>query len=577
MPDFSRLTRHLPRQFVPADFNPADWPQIETLYDKLIETNLADAPTLEEFLRDWNELGRALHEEYARRYIAMTCQTDDQAAADAFKYFVTEISPKLKPRDNELEKHYLASPARQSLPPERYALYDKRIAERAKLFREANVPLETEEELTVQAYQTIRAAMTTEFEGQERTLEQLMPIIQEPDRARRAAAWRAIYARAQRDYDKLDTLFDKLFALRRQIARNADFDNYRDYSFAAYQRFDYTPEDCYQFHASVDESVTPLRRKIQARRRAQMKLDTLRPWDTQHDSWGLAPDPLGRPPLKPFQTARELIDGSARVFERIEPELAGQFRQMDALGVLDLENRKGKAPGGYQMSLPESGVPFIFMNAVGSDGDVNTLLHEGGHAFNAFATRDEWINAYRVPPTEFCEVASMGMELLGADYLNEFYSDADADRWRCKHLEGIVVTLGWVATIDAFQHWLYTHPEHTPAERADAWVSTYKRFAGDVDWSGLEHLLPTRWQLQLHIFEVPFYYIEYGIAQLGALQVWRNMRRDRRAAVAAYKRALAVGGSRPLPAIYEAADIKFDFSTETVKPLMAMVAKELGL
>ncbi len=570
MPDFSRLTRFMPRQFVPDQFDAAAWPQIESLYDQLIETNLASVPALEQFLHDWNELGRAIREENNRRYISMTCQTDDQAAADAYKYFLTEITPKLKPRDNELEKHYLAAAARQALAPERYALYDRKVAEHVALFREANVPLETQEQLIIQDYQALMGGLTTTFEGEERTLIQLSPILEAPDRTRREAVFYAIHGRVRQAREKLNEIFDQLFELRKQIAVNADYKNYRDYMFAAMQRFDYTPADCFAFHVAVEAHVVPLLKTIQARRREQMKIDTLRPWDTQVD-------PLGRAPLQPFQSAHELIDGCLRIFQKVDPELSGHFKQMDTLRMLDLENRKGKAPGGYQMSLPESGVPFIFMNAVGRDGDVNTLLHEGGHAFHAFAVRSEWLNAYRRAPIEFMEVASMAMELLGAGYLEEFYPPADAGRSRTRHLESVVSGLGWIATIDAFQHWLYTHPEHTHAERETAWLETYRRFAGDVDWSGLDDYLSHHWHRQLHIFEVPFYYIEYGIAQLGALQVWRNMRRDRTAAIEVYKRALALGGSRPLPEIYSAADIQFKFDADTVAPLMEMVAEELEL
>ncbi len=570
MPDFSQLPRYSARRFVPDEFDAAQWTQIETLYDQLIERDLANESALEQYLRDWNELGDVLGEDENRRYVAMTCQTDDPAAADAFKFYVTEISPRRKPRENELEKHYLASPARKALPPERYAVFDREVATRAALFRDANVPLETQESLLSQEYQTLIGGMTVMFDGEEKTLVQLYPILEETNRARREQAWRALAERRYQDRDKIDELFEKLRDLRVQIAHNAGYENYRDYMFVYYQRFDYTADDCYKFHDAVEAHVVPLVRQIQARRREHMKLDALRPWDT-------AVDPLGRPPLRPFKSARELVDGCGRIFADVDTLFLEELRELDERGMLDLENRKGKAPGGYQTFLSESRMPFIFMNAVGTDGDVNTLLHEGGHAFNAFAVRDEWLASYRVPPMEFCEVASMGMELLGRPYLEEFYSAEDAIRSRAQHLEGVVSTLAWIATIDAFQHWLYTHPTHTREERHAEWANIYRRFAGDMDWRGLEDLLQTTWHRQLHIFEVPFYYIEYGIAQLGALQIFRNMQRDQHAAVKAYERALALGGSQPLPQIYEAADIKFDFSAATVQPLMEMVARELEL
>ncbi|MCA1552990.1 MAG: M3 family oligoendopeptidase, partial [Chloroflexi bacterium] len=541
-----------------------------TLYDQLSERNLANPSALEEFLRDWNELGDVLGEEENRRYVSMTCQTDDQAAAEAYKFYITDIAPRRKPRENELEKHYLASPARNALPPERYAVFDREVATRAALFREANVPLETQESLRAQEYQTVVGAMTVQFDGEEKTLPQLYPVLEETDRARREAAWRAVAERRYQERDQFDELFEQLRDLRVQIARNAGYDNYRDYMFVHYQRFDYTPDDCYQFHDAVEAHAVPLLRKVQARRREQMGLDSVRPWDT-------AVDPLGRAPLRPFQSARELIDGCTHIFAQVDSPLADQLLEMEKHCMLDLENRKGKAPGGYQTFFSESRIPFIFMNAVGTDGDVNTLLHEGGHAFNAFATRDEWLASYRHPPMEFCEVASMGMELLGRPYLEAFYSLDDANRSRTQHLESIVSVLPWIATIDAFQHWLYTHPTHTREERRAEWANVYRRFAGDMDWRGLEALMQTTWHRQLHIFEVPFYYIEYGIAQLGALQIYRNMQQDHRAAVKSYERALALGGCKPLPQLFEAADIRFDFSADTVQPLMEMVARELEL
>ena len=570
MPDVSRLKHYQPRRFVPEQFEPANLAGIETLYDKLSEANLATVPLLEQFLRDWNELGDVLGEEFARRYFAMTCQTDDVASAEGYRYFISEIAPRRKTRENELEKHYLSAPARAQLPRERYAVFDREIAAKDALFREANVPLETREELLTQDYQTLMGSLSVMFDGEEKTLAQLSPIMEETDRARRESAWLAMNERRQRERQRIDALFDQLLALRLQIAANAGYANYRDYKFAQLQRFDYTPQDCFAFHAAIEEHVVPLLRKVHARRRAQLGLHMLRPWDT-------AVDPYGRPPLRPFQSARELIDGCERIFARVDPRFAQELRTMDEAGLLDLANRKGKAPGGYQDYMPEARLPLIFMNAVGTQSDVETLLHEGGHAFNAFATRAEWLSTYRHPPMEFSEVASMAMELLGADYLEEFYPRADAERARTQHLEGIVLLLTWVAIVDAFQHWLYTHPQHTHAERDAEWVRTQQRFGGEIDWNGYEGYLETLWHRLLHIFEVPFYYVEYGIAQLGALQVWRQMRLDRAAATAAYQRGLAAGGSLPLPQIYAAAGIKFDFSRETVAPLMQLVAKELGL
>jgi oligoendopeptidase F len=295
---------------------------------------------------------------------------------------------------------------------------------------------------------------------------------------------------------------------------------------------------------------------------------SLRPWD-------LAVDPMGRPPLQPFGDVEQLAAGTETVFRDVDAELGAQFGFLRAQQLLDLANRKGKAPGGYQTTLEDDRLPFIFMNAVGLDSDVRTLLHEGGHAFHTLASRGEPLPAYRESPLEFCEVASMSMELLGARRLGPFYNDADADRSARKLLEGIVLILPWIATVDAFQHWIYTHPGHTRDERRAAWRSLLERFGGDVDWSGYEDARDHSWHRQLHIFLYPFYYIEYGIAQLGALQIWQRSLTDRPGAVADYKKALALGGSLPLPELFAAAGIRFDFKDELIASLMRTIRTEL--
>jgi oligoendopeptidase F len=392
--------------------------------------------------------------------------------------------------------------------------------------------------------------------------------LEESDRPLRQEAWELVAKRRLQEADKFDDILDRQIKLRQQIARNAGFENYRDYAFRRLGRFDYTPEDCTRFHDAVEKEVMPVVRELQAQRRRQLKLETLRPWD-------LAVDPLNRPPLKPFAEVGEMVSRTQKIFNRLDNELGGGFQQMQDLRLLDLDNRKAKAPGGYQQTLAEARVPFIFMNAVGLQRDVETILHETGHALHALAARDDDLHAYRSAPIEFCEVASMSMELLGNEFIEEFYSTADANRARRVHLEGIVGIFPWIATVDTFQHWIYTHPNHTRAERAAAWVELMNRFGGDVDWSGYEAARANLWQKQLHVFIVPFYYIEYGIAQLGALQVWANSKRDKMKALDAYKKSLVLGGSRPLPELFQAAGCKFEFSAKTIQPIAKMLREEL--
>jgi oligoendopeptidase F len=568
---FGKLPAHRPRKFVPADLALADWPQIAPLFDQL-EARAADGKTaadLERWLLDWSELSAALDEESSRRYIAMTCHTDSPDAEKAYLHFVEHIEPQLKPRQFALEKIYVTHPLREQLPQTRYQVFDRDVKSHVELFRPENIPLETEEAKLCQQYQKLSGSLTVNFRGEEKTLVQMGRYLEELDRPLRQDAWETVARRRLQEAGKCDGLFDEMLKLRAQIAKNAGFENYRDYAFHRSGRFDYAPEDCEKFHDAVEKHVMPVVRELQAERRAELKLEKLRPWD-------LAVDPLNRPPLKPFGKVSEMVSRTQKIFDRLDGELAGGFRQMQDLHLLDLDNRKGKAPGGYQDTLNEARLPFIFMNAVGVQRDVETILHEAGHAFHALATRDEDLRAYRHAPIEFCEVASMSMELLGNEFIEEFYSAADARRARRVHLEGIVGVFPWIATVDAFQHWVYTHPNHTHDERAAAWLALMDRFGGDVDWSGHETARAHLWHRQLHIFLHPFYYIEYGIAQLGALQVWANSRRDRAKALNDYKKSLALGGSRPLPELFSAAGCRFEFSSRTIEPLTKLLREELG-
>jgi oligoendopeptidase F len=594
---FGKLAAHRPRTFVPQNLDLGDWPQIAPLFDQL-EARAAQAKSaaeLERWLLDWSELNAALDEEASRRYIAMTCHTDNADAEKAYLHFVEHVEPQLKPRQFALEKIYVAHPSRKELlqagdapssrpsPPVgekvaegrlrgnaggHYEVFDRDVKNHVALFRPENVALETEDAKLCQQYQKLIGAQTVTFRGEEKTLVQMGRYLEEPDRALRQEAWETVAKRRLQDVDKCEEIFDALIQLRSQIAKNAGFENYRDYAFRQKCRFDYTPENCLQFHDAVEKEIVPAVREIQDDRQRQLKLEKLRPWD-------LAVDPQNRAPLKPFAEVGEMVSRTQKIFNHLDAELARGFRQMQDLKLLDLDNRKGKAPGGYQSTLSEARVPFIFMNAIGLQRDVETILHEAGHAFHAQATREEDLYAYRGAPIEFCEVASMAMELLGNEFLEEFYPTAEANRARKTHLEGIIGFFPWMATVDAFQHWIYTHAGHTRAERKAAYLRLMDRFGGDVDYSGCEAVRAYSWQRQLHIFLHPFYYVEYGIAQLGALQVWANSRRDKVKALNDYKKSLALGGSRPLPELFAAAGCKFQFDAATIKPLIQLANSEL--
>ncbi|HXR04999.1 MAG TPA: M3 family oligoendopeptidase [Verrucomicrobiae bacterium] len=615
---FGKLPAHKPRKFVPPTVDLGDWPQIAPLFGQLEQraAQCKSAAELEHWLLDWSELTAALDEEASRRYIAMTCHTDNLDAEKAYLHFVEKVDPQLKPRQFALEKIYVAHTQREKLlnvgvqasacapgdklklelQPRRYEVFDRDVRNHVELFRPENVPLETEEARLSQQYQKLSGSLTVNFRGEEKTLVQMARYLEEPDRRLRQEAWELVAKRRLQEADKFDGLLDAQIKLRQQIAHHAGFENYRDYAFRRLGRFDYTPGDCGKFHDAVEKEFMPVVRELQAQRRAQLKLEKLRPWD-------LAVDPLNRPPLKPFTDVGQMVSRTQKIFDRLDRELGGGFHRMQQLRLLDLDNRKGKAPGGYQDTLNEARLPFIFMNAVGLQRDVETILHEAGHAFHALATRDEDLRAYRNAPIEFCEVASMSMELLGNEFIEEFYPagevarasrpfeamkemkhtgetpvplpSSDANRARRVHLEGIVGVFPWIATVDAFQHWIYTHPNHTRAERAAAWLELMDRFGGDVDWSEHEAARANLWHRQLHIFLHPFYYIEYGIAQLGALQVWANSKRDKAKALGDYKKALALGGSRPLPELFQAAGCKFEFSAKTIQPVAKMLREEL--
>ena len=561
--DFSRLPHEFPRKFLPQTVNLAEQDSLEQIFDRLEKREVASPGDLEHWLMDEAELAQALSEEQASRYVRMTCQTDDAEREKAYLFFIENIEPLAKVRFSNLDKKYLSIPARKSLPQDRYFVLDRKIQNNDVLFRVENVELEKEEAKLAQAYEKTTGAMSVMYEGKERNMQQLAKYLDEVNRKLREETWLLGEERRQKDREALDKLYDQLIELRQKIAENAGFENYRDYIFPKKERFDYTPQDCIRYHEAVEKYIVPLVRQLDEERKKGLGVDPLRPFD-------MSVDPKNRPALRPFSTAAELIQGCTKIFDRVDPEFGRKLRRMTELKLLDLDSRKGKAPGGYNMELAEARVPFIFMNAVGRDGDVWTLLHEAGHAFQTFATREANLPYYYRGdslPLEIAEVASQGMEIIAGEHLEEsFYSKQDAARSRREHFATIVTLLAWIATIDAFQHWVYTNPGHSHEAREEQWLKLRKKFGGLESWEGYENYQRSRWQRQLHLYIVPFYYIEYGISLLGALGLWTRYRKDPKAAVAAYKKALPLGGSKPLPELYKAADLPFDFGPNTVGP-----------
>ena len=558
------------RHFIDGTIDLTSWDDVKPFYDNLLNRSIHNVGELHQWLLDRSELESYLSEDFAWRYIRMTCDTANQDLVNKLNFFIEEIQPPMTAFGNELDLKTINSPYLDQLTDEGIAVMIRSIKKSIEIFREENIPLQTEIQTEERKYGAIAGAMMVVINGKEMTLPEASDLLQSTDRATREGAWRTIQERRYKDHETLDQLFDRLRDLRHQVAVNAGFANFRDYSFAALGRFDYTPQDCFNFHESVAEAVVPLLNAMTSERKQKLALDSLRPWDTKVDV-------EGRAPLKPFASGTDLIEKTITCFDRLDVELGNDLRIMRAMGHLDLESRKGKAPGGYNYPLEEIGVPFIFMNATSSLRDLVTLVHEGGHAVHSFLTRELPLKAFRNPPMEVAELASMSMELLSMDHWDVFFTDAgELRRAKLQHLESIIETLPWVATIDKFQHWIYENPTHTDADRRENWLRIYAQFSDTItDWTGLDRLKAYLWQRQLHLYEVPFYYIEYGIAQLGAIGVWRNYRRDPEAGLAGYKNALGLGYKAPIRYIYAAANVPFDFSREHIRELMSFVEEEI--
>ncbi|MBX3355708.1 MAG: M3 family oligoendopeptidase [Phycisphaeraceae bacterium] len=556
------------KPFVPAGLDATHWESLEPLYRSLLERPLRCAGCLEQLILDRSELDAFASEAEANAYIRMTCFTDDAEAKARFLQFIEKVDPQLKKVGFELDRRIAESPFAKDLNQARYGVLLRALRQSVRLFRAENIPIETELTKLDQQYSEINGAMTVEFEGREQTMPQMARYLEVTDRSVREGSWRATAERRLRDADRISVIYDQMIKLRSQLARNAGFDNFRDYQHQRLHRFDYTPADCETFHTAVEQVWVPVLRRLNAERTRVLGLPALRPWD-------LKVDIHGRAPLRPFDGADDLVERTSKAFHRMDGELGRMFDSMRGGGCLDLDSRKGKAPGGYQYQRQYSRSPFIFMNAAGLQRDLETMVHEAGHAFHSILCKDDPILAYRGSPMEFAEVASMSMELLTFPVLDEFYSEGDANRARRGLLENLATMVPWIAQIDAFQHWVYMNPGHSHDERAAEWLRLNRRFGPTVDYSGLEEVERTAWQRQLHLFGVPFYYIEYGIAQLGALQLWLRSRRDPAAALAGYKRALALGGSQPLPKLFEAAGIRFEFGPAIMRELQDEVSREL--
>lgn len=557
------------RKYIPQDLT-ITWDSLSPHFTELEEREINSVNELEQWLKDRSELEAALEEDFAWRYIKMSCDTANEELVKNFQYFATEIEPKISPISNNLNKKFTESPYVDDLDKEKFFVYSRAIKKALELYQEENIELFTELQVKQQKYQGITGAMSVEINGQEYTLEQASIFVKDLNRDVRENAWRTIQQRRLIDKDDLNILFDELIKIRNQVALNAGFENYRDYMFQALGRFDYSPQDCYDFAEAIETEIVPILKEQAEKRRESLGLKNLKPWDMEVSI-------SGKSALKPFNNGEELIDKSIACFNAIDTKLGDKLAVMKANNLFDVESRKGKAPGGYNYPLAETGAPFIFMNSANSLRDLTTMVHEGGHAIHTFLTADLELNDFKHCPSEVAELASMSMELISMDkWAIYFDNPEELKRAKKEQLADVLKTLPWVAVIDQFQHWIYTNPDHTAADREETFKQIYNRFgAGFTDWADLDQEFGNVWQKQLHLFEVPFYYIEYAIAQLGAIAVWKNYKENPEKALTQYLAALSLGYTKPMNEIYETAGIKFDFSAAYVKELATFVKEEL--
>ena len=566
------MPNKMKRTYVASDFKCDEWSKVEHYLTELTTRIFTSEGDFLQWLKDKSEFEAVLEEDMAWRYIRMTIDTTDAEKSEAYRFFVTEIQPQLSPFEDQLNRKMMDAPWIDALSKdEAYAIYFRSVKTALELFREENIAIETEINTHSQEYGAITGQQTITYDGKTLTMPQAAVWLKNPDESIRKTVFELIAERRKEDREKLDELFTKLVQLRHQVAINAGCSDFREYKFKALGRFDYSVDDCLNFHESIAELIVPMVKKMNQEQARLLGKDLLKPWDTEVD-------PTGKQPLHPFEGGEELLAGSIDMFNKLDLFFGDCLTIMGKEGYLDLDSKQGKAPGGYNYPLYESGIPFIFMNAAGAHRDVVTMVHEGGHAVHSFLSRDLELTGFKSLPSEVAELASMSMELLTMDQWSRFYSNADdLKRSKKEQLESILKVLPWIATIDAFQHWIYTNPTHTTEERTAYWLELGKRYGtGMVDFTDYEYVKESSWHRQLHLFEVPFYYIEYGIAQLGALGVWRNFKLDPETALANYKKALALGYTQSIPAIYKTAGLQFDFSKVTVAELTEFVEDELN-
>jgi oligoendopeptidase F len=551
------------------------WSDIAPYYDDLVSRPI-DAAGLAQWLADWTRLSDLVGEAYARLNTAVTVDTTDAEAEGRYNDFLDSIHPRAQAAEQKLKEKLLAS----GLEPDGFKNPLRKMRAEAAIFRAENLPLLSQERKLASEYNKIIGAQSVTWQDEELTLQQLRRPLQDPDRTVREQVWRLAAERQLADRQQINDLWGRFMDLRRQLVQNAGMADYLAYRWQQMLRLDYSPKDCLEFQQAILQVVVPAATRLYEKYRQRLGVDRLRPWDLDQDLY-----PLEMPPLPGYGSVADLAAKAEAAFRRVEPQLGDYFQQMRSgdsgmnggSSLLDLDNRKGKAPGAYCTAYPVTRRPFIFMNAVGIASDVRTILHESGHAFHNYERLRLPYAQQRAPGLEFAEVASMAMELLASPHLDAqpdgFYGSADARRFRIAHLEHILAFWPYMAVVDAFQHWVYMHPAQgaVPANCDAQWLELWQRFLPGVDWDGLDAAAMTGWQRKQHIHRYPLYYVEYGLAQLGAVQVWRNALSDPSQALNQYRHALSLGGTASLPELYRAAGAKFAFGAETLSEAVNLI------
>ncbi len=567
-----QIVKPLPtkRKFLPTDFKLTQWISLKPFYEQLLQRELDTVEDFLTWLADRSELEGMIEEDAGWRYINMTRDTTHEGYRQQYEAYIQDILPSIMPLSHQLDQKAMECPHLQTIKQQEcFRLWVRCLENSIRLYQPDNIPLLTKLQIECQNYSHLVGCMTIELGGKELTLQQASVYLESPKQAFRREVYNKINQRRLQNKDEIDSLYSSLIKDRHQVALNAGFANYRDYTFFSLRRFDYTPEDCFAFHQGIEETSVPFMNELAQERQSQLGVASLKPWDHTID-------PTGKPPLRPFKDTQELLQKTITVFDRLDPFLGDCLRIMEDMQHFDLDSRKGKAPGGYNYPLLETGVPFIFMNATSSFQDMVTMIHEAGHAIHAFLMHDLPLNDFKHITSEMAELASMSIELLTIDQWHLFFEqEDDLRRAKKQHLAGLISKLAWIATIDQFQHWVYENPQHTSEQRKVAWNKIFDRFSDKVtSWSGQEAFKDLIWQKQLHLFEVPFYYIEYGIAQLGAIAIWKNFQQNPQQTLQQYLHALRLGYTRSLPEIYQAAGIRFDFSPTYIQELVNFVIQQ---